>query len=303
MRDVHAMEPTAGRFELHKVGVSGIRKPLTVRRPDRVVTLTTVFEVAVDLPSTRKGSDLSRNAILLAEIVDETVVRPVPSLESACVAIARALLERHPYAQTASVDATAEYFLRRGIAEERKSFEDYTLLGAARSQRDGTKTAASVTKSIGAEAVGMTACPCAMETAREALAEEFPRLRDPELQALPMVTHNQRNRTRLIFDLPDGAEVEADDLIETIEASQSSPTYAILKRGDEAKMVIQAHRHPKFVEDVLRDLLRRVATQFPRLPDSTFVRARTVSEESIHKYNVVAEHQASLGELRQTSAS
>ncbi len=297
------MEPTAGRFELHKVGVSGIRKPLTVRRPDRVVTLTTVFEVAVDLPSTRKGSDLSRNAILLAEIVDETVVRPVPSLESACVAIARALLERHPYAQTASVDATAEYFLRRGIAEERKSFEDYTLLGAARSQRDGTKTAASVTKSIGAEAVGMTACPCAMETAREALAEEFPRLRDPELQALPMVTHNQRNRTRLIFDLPDGAEVEADDLIETIEASQSSPTYAILKRGDEAKMVIQAHRHPKFVEDVLRDLLRRVATQFPRLPDSTFVRARTVSEESIHKYNVVAEHQASLGELRQTSAS
>lgn len=296
------MEPTAGRFELHKVGVSGIRKPLTVRRSDRVVTLTTDFEVAVDLPSTRKGSDLSRNAILLAEIVDETVVRPVPSLEAACVAIARALLERHPYAQTASVDARAEYFLRRGIVEERKSFEDYTLLGAARSQRTGSTGPVAVTQSIGAEAVGMTACPCAMETARDALAQEFPQLRDGALQALPMITHNQRNRTRLVFDLPEGAEVEADELIETIEASQSSPTYAILKRGDEAQMVIRAHRHPKFVEDVLRDLLRRVASEYPKLPDSTYVRARTVSEESIHKYNVVAEHQASLGELRQTSA-
>ena len=297
------MEPTAGRFELHKVGVSGIRKPLTIRRPDRVVTLTTTLDVAVDLPATRKGSDLSRNAILLAEIVDETAVRPVPSLESACVAIARELLERHKYARVATVDASAEYFLRRGIAEERKSFEDYTLFASAQSVRSGPDGPITVTKSIGAEAVGMTACPCAMETAREALSEEFPLLRDPSMKSMPMITHNQRNRTRLMFDLADNVEIEVDDLIDTIEAAQSSPTYAILKRGDEAQMVIQAHKHPKFVEDVLRDLLRRVATGFAQVPDTAFVRARTVSEESIHKYNVVAAHQALLGELRNTSAA
>ncbi len=297
------MEPTAGRFELHQVGVSGIRKPLTIHRPDRVVTLTTTFEVAVDLPSTRKGSDLSRNAILLAEIVDETAVRPALSLESACVAIARALLQRHKYARTATVDASAEYFLRRGIAEQRMSMEDYTLLAAARSTRSQADGPVSVTKSIGAEAVGMTACPCAMETARDALSEEFPLLRDPSLKSMPMITHNQRNRTRLMFDLADDVEIEVDDLIGTIEAAQSSPTYAILKRGDEAQMVIQAHQHPKFVEDVLRDLLHRVAKAFPNVPDTAFVRARTVSEESIHKYNVVAAHQALLGELRKTTPS
>jgi GTP cyclohydrolase IV len=297
------MEPTAGRFELHKVGVSGIRKPLTIHRPDRVVTLTTTFDVAVDLPSTRKGSDLSRNAILLAELVDETAVRPAPSLESACVTIARHLLERHKYARTATVEASAEYFLRRGIAEERMSFEDYKLLAAAQSTRRQPDGPITVTKSIGAEAVGMTACPCAMETAREALSEEFPLLRDPSMKAMPMITHNQRNRTQLMFDLSDGIEIEADALVDTIEAAQSSPTYAILKRGDEAQMVIQAHRHPKFVEDVLRDLLRRVATGFPNVPDTAFVRARTVSEESIHKYNVVASHQALLGDLRKTPAA
>ena len=297
------MEPTAGRFELHKVGISAIRKPLTIRRPDRVVTLTTNFDVAVDLPSTRKGSDLSRNAILLAEIVDETAIRPVPSLESACVAIARELLERHRYARTATVDASAEYFVRQGIADERKSFEDYTILAAARSVRAAAEGPVSVTKSIGAEAVGMTACPCAMETAREALSEEFPLLRDPSMKSMPMITHNQRNRTRLMFDVGENVEIEVDDLIRTIEAAQSSPTYAILKRGDEAQMVIRAHRHPKFVEDVLRDLLQRVATGFESVPDTAILRARTVSEESIHKYNVVAEHQAILGELRKTSAA
>jgi GTP cyclohydrolase IV len=297
------MEPTAGRFELHQVGISGIRKPLTIHRPDRVVTLTTTFDVAVDLPSTRKGSDLSRNAILLAEIVDETAVRPAPSLESACVAIARELLERHRYASTATVDASAEYFRRRGIEEERSSFEDYTLLAAAQSFRAKPEMPVRLTKSIGAEAVGMTACPCAMETARDALSTEFPLLRDPSMKTMPMITHNQRNRTRLVFDLSDGTEIEVDRIIDAIEAAQSSPTYAILKRGDEAKMVIRAHQHPKFVEDVLRDLLHRVATGFPEVPETAFVRARTVSEESIHKYNVVAAHQAPLGELRKTSAA
>lgn len=297
------MEPTAGRFELHQVGVSGIRKPLTIRRPDRVVALATTFDVAVDLPSSRKGSDLSRNAILLAEIVDETSVKPAASLESACVAIARELLARHKYARTATVDASAEYFLRRGIAEERRSFEDYTLFATAKSVRSAKEDALTISKSIGAEAVGMTACPCAMETAREALSEEFPLLREPSMKGMPMITHNQRNRTRLMFDLSEDVEIEVDDLINTIEAAQSSPTYAILKRGDEAQMVIQAHRHPRFVEDVLRDLLRRVAKGFPRVPDSAFVRARTVSEESIHKYNVVASHQALLGELRSATAA
>jgi GTP cyclohydrolase-4 len=137
-----------------------------------------------------------------------------------------------------------------------------------------------------------------METCRGRLTEEFPLLADPALKDLPMITHNQRNRTRLVFELPDATEVEADDLVAAIEAAQSSPTYAILKRGDEAQVVLDAHRHPKFVEDVLRDLLASLPSRFPTLPDATQVRASTVSEESIHKYNVEASHQVSLGELR-----
>src|SRR5262249_48905327 len=141
-------------------------------------------------------------------------------------------------------------------------------------------------RSVGVEVVGMTACPCAMETARDQLVREFPALARPELASMPVVTHNQRNRTRLRFDLPPGGEVEADAMVAAVEAAQSSPTHSILKRGDEARLVIAAHRSPKFVEDVMRDLLASLPARFPSLPDATGVLATTRSEESIHKYDV-----------------
>jgi GTP cyclohydrolase IV len=301
MKDVHAMSPARGRLTLRSVGVSGIRKPLGVQRPDRVHTLTATFRVAVDLPSERKGSDLSRNAEVLAEIVDRTVLRPAASLEDACASIAEELLSRHTYATRAEVAATAEYFLARGISESKQSYEDFLLLAEATAERaDGG--AMRLRRSIGAEALGMTACPCAMETCRELLVAEYPQLADPGLADLPIISHNQRNRTRLLFDLEGRAEAEADEIITAIEAAQSSPTYAILKRGDEGRVVLNAHRRPKFVEDVLRDLLASLPERFPKMPDSVRVRAFTSSEESIHKYNVDAAHEATFGELRRAGA-
>ena len=118
-----------------------------------------------------------------------------------------------------------------------------------------------------------------------------------------MISHNQRNRTRLLLEFDGDGTVEVDDLIDAIERAQSSPTYAILKRGDEGRVVLNAHRNPKFVEDVLRDLLASLPERFPNIPDSTVVQATTVSEESIHKYNVEAAHQLTFGELRQVAGS
>jgi len=292
------MAPARGRMPLRSVGLSGIRKPLVVDRKDRSNSLSVTFDVAVDLPAGRKGSDLSRNAEILAEVVDASVHRPVSSLESACSAIARELLVRHEYATEASVRASAEYFLRKGVSEDRRSFEEYTLLARASATRPADGGPVRLTRTVGAEAVGMTACPCAMETCRDALLEEFPELATPRFASLPIVTHNQRNRTQLLVELAEDVDVEVDDLISAIEAAQSSPTYAILKRGDEAKVVLAAHRNPKFVEDVLRDLLASLPARFPALADETGVEARTVSEESIHKYNVEAGHRTTFGDLR-----
>jgi GTP cyclohydrolase-4 len=113
-----------------------------------------------------------------------------------------------------------------------------------------------------------------------------------------MITHNQRNITTLMIEVPGHVEVEADDLISIVEGSLSSPTYGILKREDEAKVVLDAHRNPKFVEDVVRDILGKLLERYADMPDSVHVTVRSESEESIHKHNAFAERVTTLGELR-----
>ncbi|HKW43991.1 MAG TPA: GTP cyclohydrolase MptA [Thermoplasmata archaeon] len=280
-------------FRLNKVGVTGVLKPVQVRRPNRAVTLTTSLDVFVDLPPDQKGSHLSRNMEAINEEVDRSVREPVGSLEELTETIARSLLKRHEYATTSEVWASAEYFLERTSPSGRTSLEPYRLVARANARRGQRE----VERSIGVEVVGMTACPCAMETVRDDLLKEHSEIREwPE--GVPIITHNQRNRTTLILEEPPGHDVEADELIDIVEDSLSAPTFGLLKRPDEGRLVEMAHRNPKFVEDVVRDVLDHLLTRYPKMPDGTRVRVKSEAEESIHKHNAFAERSTTFGELR-----
>ncbi|MCJ2554850.1 MAG: GTP cyclohydrolase MptA [Candidatus Thermoplasmatota archaeon] len=283
--------PAELRFKLTRVGVTGVRKPVHIRRPGRSDTLTAGFEVFVDLPATMKGVHLSRNLEVVSEIVEESVRDPVPSLEDVCADIARRLLERHEYATYGEVSSEAEYFLPRTTPLGTATTERYGLMARARITRGSPLT---LQKSIGVEVMGMTACPCAMETIKFRRSQEG---KVPE-DGTPVITHNQRTISRLLLEIPEGGEVEADDLIDMVEDSLSSPSYEILKRGDEAEVVEQAHREPRFVEDVVREILARLLKKYPDFPDAVQVEVRSESEESIHKHNAVAERVTTFGELR-----
>ncbi|MFQ6012623.1 MAG: GTP cyclohydrolase MptA [Thermoplasmata archaeon] len=283
--------PAELRFKLTRVGVTGVKKPVRIRRPGRSATLTANFDVFVDLPATMKGSHLSRNLEVVSEIVEESVREPVPSLEDVCADIAQRLLERHEYATYGEVSAEADYFLRRKTPLGQPTTERYGLVARARATRSSTLT---LQKSVGVEVMGMTACPCAMETIRYRRSQEG---KEPE-DGTPIITHNQRTVARLLIEVPEGGDVEANDLIDMVEESLSSPSYEILKRGDEAEVVERAHREPRFVEDVVREILARLLKRYPDFPDPLQVWVRSESEESIHKHNAVAERVTTLGELR-----
>lgn len=257
------------------------------------LTLTTSIDVFVDLPPEQKGSHLSRNMEVINELVDRSVREPVGSLEELTETIARQLLKKHDYATTSEVWARARYFLERESPWGRTSMEPYYLVARANAQR-GSPT---VERSIGVEVVGMTACPCAMEMVRDRLVKEHPEIKTwPD--DIPFVTHNQRNRTTVVLQEPAGVDIEADDLIDIAEASMSAPTYGLLKRPDEGRLVELAHANPRFVEDVVREVLDRLLVKYPKLPDPTWVRVKSEAEESIHKHNAFAERAATFGELR-----
>jgi len=279
-------------FKLTRVGVTGILKPVVVRRHGRDNHLVAELDAFVDLPSTQRGSHMSRNVEVVTEMVDESVRTRVESLEQMAANICRELLERHDYASFAEVRMRADYFLERRPPGGKASLEPFKLIAKATANRGN-----GLMKSIGVEVCGMTVCPCAAETARSIVMGQLPRgAKIPD--QVPKVSHNQRNRTTLTVEVPEHVEIEADDLIEIVEGSLSSPTYGILKRKDEANIVLRAHRNPKFVEDVVRDILGKLLKRYPKLDDGVHVTVRSESEESIHKHNAFAERVTTLGELR-----
>ncbi len=273
------------------MGVTGVKKPIRVRRNGRIdlicETLACDIDVFVDLPSDQKGSHLSRNLEIIREVVEESVREPVNGVENLAASICGQLLERHEYASVGEVHIAADYFREVETPNGRETLEFYRLFGEALAQRGG-----DLMKTIGVQVIGMTACPCAMETVRSALEE------GTVTGDFPTISHNQRNVCTLMITMPGDIELEANDLIDLVEASFSSPTFEILKRSDEAAVVTNAHKNPKFVEDVVRDVLMRILLRYPDLPDGILVMVRSESEESIHKHNAFAERITTLGELR-----
>jgi MptA/FolE2 family GTP cyclohydrolase len=86
--------------------------------------------------------------------------------------------------------------------------------------------------------------------------------------------------------------------VEIVEASMGSENYDLLKRPDELFVVEKAHRHPRFVEDAVREMLSQVIATYPDLPDDAYLHARQVNMETIHKHDVFAERGGTAGEIR-----
>ncbi|HIH61335.1 MAG TPA: GTP cyclohydrolase I FolE2, partial [Methanobacteriales archaeon] len=150
---------------------------------------------------------------------------------------------------------------------------------------------------------GMTVCPCAQETIKEAARQELIKFLDKEttekvLETVPIASHNQRGKGMIMIEVPEDHTIRGEDLIKIIEESMSSPVYELLKRPDENAVVIEAHRNPMFVEDCVRNMIHRIVKEFPHLPDDTLVTVRQINEESIHRHNAFAEKVATMGELK-----
>lgn len=276
-------------YKLTRVGVKGVRKPILVQRDGINGTLNNILncsiDIFVDLPGDQKGSHMSRNVEVLNEIVDASIANPITAIEDAAAEICRKLMVHHEYAQEGEVSIEAEYFRMSKTPLGKNTFESYMLLSGGHIERGG-----ELTKMVGVTVTGMTACPCGQQTVTEMLEIESEH---------PVMTHNQRNVCTLMVYMPENITIEANDLIDIVEASFSSPTFELLKRPDEGQVIINAHRNTKFVEDVVRAVLDNFVKKFPDLPDEVFIDVISDSEESIHKHDAYAEREATLGELRQ----
>src|SRR5204863_7309212 len=116
------------------------------------------------------------------------------------------------------------------------------------------------------------------------------------LGLVPLATHNQRGLGTLYVGT--SQRLNAETLVQLVEASMSSPIYELLKRPDELFVVEHAHLQPRFVEDSVRVALKSVLDDFPQLDDDDFALSRQVNFETIHAHDAAAERYGTIGELR-----
>ncbi|WP_248896839.1 GTP cyclohydrolase MptA [Haloplanus halobius] len=298
--DVQASQPdvTVG---LSQVGVTGVEKLLKLdRNGKRPIVLMAEFEVFVDLPSGRKGIDMSRNMQVIDETLETAVSEPSYRVEEVCGDVAERLLEKHDYTSTAEVRMEADYVTREetpasGLATQNTA----TIIAGAVATEEGTK------EEIGARVTGMTVCPCSQGMSESRARETLDSLGvdeetvDAFLDEVPQPGHSQRGHATLTLTSEGASDIDLRDIIDVARDAMSARIYNLAKRPDEDHMTYHAHANAKFVEDCVRSLAESVVEEFDHLDDETVVHMKQSNDESIHQHNAHAERELTLQALRE----
>ena len=291
------------RINLTRVGVKNVKKLVQVSRADkRPVIFISNFDVYVDLPGSLKGANLSRNFEVIDEVLQQAIDGKVNEIENLCSVVARKLLDHHEYADRTEVLMRSEFMVKRETPVSHTICHEVVKVHARAIARR-TFRDPIVRKSIGAEVTGMTACPCAQNIMKDRANHVLSDLGmvqdkiDAFFAEVPMATHNQRGRGFLCIETDDDQHVDLENIINILKESMSAGIYELLKRGDEGSVVLAAHKNPRFVEDCVREMAKKVLAEFDYLAGDSVVTIKQTNEESIHQHDAYAERRATLAEL------
>jgi GTP cyclohydrolase I/GTP cyclohydrolase-4 len=293
--DLQASAPEV-RIGLSRAGVTGVQKAVRMQHGGRDALVSAEIDCFVDLDPAQKGVHMSRFPEVFEEAIDEVVIDGKLLVENLAEHIAKHIVERQQ-ALRAEVKIAARYPIERltpvtGLRTQ----ELVTLIGLAAASPSSTR------RVVGVEATGINACPCAQGLVREEATERLGEAGFDEdevdriLELVPLATHNQRGRGTLYLGTQ--VRLDAEDLVDIVEQSMSSPIYELLKRPDELFVVEHAHLTPRFVEDSVRLMVKGALDSYLELEDEDFVLARQVNFETIHNHEVLAERFGTVGELR-----
>lgn len=300
--DIQATMPDV-RINLTRVGVKNVKKMVEVaRKGRRPVIFISVFDVFVDLPGSLKGANLSRNFEVIDEVLQQAIDGEVEEIEQLCGVVARKLLDHHEYAECTEVYMKSQFMVNRETPVSHTNCHEVVEIHAhAIALRNAGNPI--IRKTVGAEVTGMTACPCAQNIMKDHALHVMEDLGIEKekilafLDKVPMASHNQRGKGFLSIETDDEQHVSLQKIIAILKASMSAEIYELLKRGDESHVVMAAHKNPRFVEDCVREMARRVIANFGTLPPDSIVTIKQTNEESIHQHDAYAERYATIGEL------
>ena len=258
MKDVQNQKDTRG-VEIQKVGIKGFEIPLNIQRKndeDKVIYASAT--ASVSLPAHYKGTHMSR----FVEVLNEW--RSKKALGTDLKGCVEKIIEKLN-AKSGYVKFDFKYFIDKAspithIAAPMCydcSFESVLDNYGEEDEEYNFY--------LGVKVPVTTLCPCSKEIS------EFG-------------AHNQRAIVSVKITYPEDEHIWIEDLIAQIENCASSQLYPILKREDEKYVTELAYNNPKFVEDVLRDVV--ILLRKNDIIDSFEVECESM--ESIHNHSAWA---------------
>jgi GTP cyclohydrolase I len=256
LKDVAADRDQRG-VTIQRVGVKDVHLPAHIRRKEGGYdSVLACVSLAAELPHHFRGTHMSRFLAVLFKWSQ----RPVASQDiRAMLAEVREELE----APSAHIDMRFKYFVaKRAPVSGAESYLDYDC------EFNGSLVGDSYAFTLGVEAPITSLCPCS---------------RDISAQG----AHSQRAMLRVRLRYAPGEMIWIEDLVSELERHGSAQIYPLLKREDEKYVTEHAYANPRFVEDVVREVVvalradQRVA----------WFEVECESYESIHNHSVYAYQQ------------
>jgi GTP cyclohydrolase I len=237
---------------IDKVGIKNLRYPITVRdRRDGFQHTVATINMYVDLPHKNRGTHMSRFVEMLH------ILQPEVSLKTFSVTLEQ--MKKYLNAASAHIEITFPYFIeKRAPVSNSPGLMDYTCTIS------GTSDPNNDIDLISEVIVPISSvCPCSKEISE-------------------VGAHNQRGEVRLSIRFKKFIWIE--DMIELVEESASCDVYSVLKRVDEKHVTEKGFTNPKFVEDIVRDIAKRLKKD----TNITWFSVSAENFESIHNHSAYA---------------
>ena len=227
MKDVQNQEDFRG-VAIQKVGIKDFELPIVIQRKDaedKVIYASATC--GVTLPAHYKGTHMSR----FVEVLNEWRGKKTLDIRN-CV---EAMVEKLD-AKSAYLKFDFKYFIDKkspvtGISAP--MCYDCTFEGILDNWQEEDEEYRFF---LGVKVPVTTLCPCSKEISNYG-------------------AHNQRAIVSVKVTYPEEEHIWIEDLVSAIEKTASSELYPLLKREDEKFVTEHAYDNPKFVEDVLRDVV------------------------------------------------
>lgn len=254
-----------------------------------------VITVYVNLPRDQRGIHASRSYESVFKVVNQ-LMSSRNRLEDVCARVAEELLARHEYSTKSICELKGEVFrISKTPTSMVEAYEPISVWAHASSER--LNALMKTRRGIGVSVSGVTACPCAQKTVKIlAESERNSMIGDDNIVG----THMQRTLATVKLLLVDGETIDLLELVDLVKDCMSAPSYEVLKRIDEARVVLKALGNPLFVEDVARLIAAQISQRYRALDDRTKVLVHVKSIESIHSYDLEAKLSATIGEIRKS---